>query len=194
MHTRELADQALRTGERVFSVYDVAPGQRVRLITEAFGDGQRNATTVLPIAEISRLVKAHGATACRYEELDDQAPSLTRNTFRLAGMPVQVIVPDLREFRMSPAGYSVGIRDQQTSARDQEPRRRWREVALLVKAKLMAAEADVVSLAAELLPNVVLLSYDTVGEWLPPRFVELQAPPPAFPLLSPAFIEEGVGA
>ena len=48
-------------------------------------------------------------------------------------------------------------------------RQRWRALALVIKAKLEAVEADITTLEAEFLAHIALPSGATVGEWVGPQ-------------------------
>lgn len=145
------------------------------------------------IAEIQRLVKAHGGTGWRYEELDEQAPPAARITFSLAGWPIRftVVQPRLEDFEETPTGL---LRSASTMAklRDEEERRRWREVLLLIKAKFVAIDAGVVEARSEFLGSLVLDNDQTVAEYVVPQLQASAAQSQSLRLLPPASITEEV--
>jgi hypothetical protein len=146
------------------------------------------------IAEIQKLVKAAGATNWSHAEDDDADPPRAMVQFKLEGWLLRFTIelPTLADMRYSPTGRNRRTTDAAQVHRDQEVRRRWREIALLIKAKLVAINSGVVSLDEEFLPYVVMQSGETVGQWAPAQLRALQASE-TLPLLPPATIEEVSG-
>jgi hypothetical protein len=142
------------------------------------------------VAAIQRLVKQHGGRAWRYEERDDQEPPSSRISFVLDGLPIRFSVdaPDRADLEISPAGR-YRTEHQIRAAREAEVRRRWREIALLVRAKLVAVAAGIVDVQEEFLSTTVLSDDETVAEYMLPRLAELQAQQ-TVRLLPPAIVEE----
>ena len=90
--------------------------------------------------------------------------------FRINGRQVKMImpIPPRSDFTESPAGHyrSEGSIE---SAWQQGQRARWRGLLLIIKAKLEAVEAGIVSFDEEFLAHVVLPSGETVGRWAVPQ-------------------------
>jgi hypothetical protein len=61
---------------------------------------------------------------------------------------------------------------QAKEAFSQEVSRRWRSLALIVKAKLEAVESGIVTFEDEFLAHTVLPDGQTAGEWLKPQVAE----------------------
>lgn len=144
------------------------------------------------VAEIQRLVKAHGATRWNYQEWDDTTPRAAMIRFVLGGMPLRMSVaePERSEHETSPAGR-YRTEAQIDAAVEAEHRRCWRELFLLIKAKLVAIQSGVVTMQDEWLSYVLLETEETVGEYVGPRLVELQHRG-AMELLPPVIREEDV--
>ena len=58
-------------------------------------------------------------------------------------------------------------------AKDQEIRRRWRSLALAIKAKLDTVETGITTFETEFLPYIMLPNGQTAGEWLAPQLEKL---------------------
>lgn len=127
------------------------------------------------LEEIRKLAKAAGATHWTHGEDEDEQKSWVQ--FRLKGMVVRFTVrlPTLEDdtVRYTPAG-NPRPHAQRPAAVEGEARRRWREMALLVKAKLVAVKSGIVTVAEEFLPYVVLDNGETVADYVWPRLTQLQ--------------------
>lgn len=73
-----------------------------------------------------------------------------------------------RDFTLTPTGRT---RTPQAAAEawEQECRRRWRALALVIKAKLEAVDTGIVSFEREFLAHIILPNQQTVGEWMEPQ-------------------------
>lgn len=132
-------------------------------------------------AEIAKLLRAHGATSFVGGWQGDRAAiqfDLKGRRYRIA-LPL----PKKEEFRRTATGR-VRSQAQVESEHQQEIRRRWRALALIVKAKLEAVASGIVSLEDELLSYMVLPSGETVGERLAPQ-IELAYSTGELPSLLP---------
>ena len=118
--------------------------------------------------EIERIVDRFGANRFAYgwEE------GLAVIEFRARGKLVRFTLPlpdkDDPTFRKTPTGR---IRyDDETIRKEWEKaiRSKWRSLALVVKAKLVAVEDEIVSFEQEFLPHFVLPNGATVAEWALP--------------------------
>lgn len=120
-------------------------------------------------AEIEGLLKRYRADEFAYGWTKDGAAAIG---FVMEGRPVKlrVPIPDRKdpEIRMTPGG-KLRTENQIEEAWDQEMRRRWRAMALVVKAKLEAVESGIADFSDEFLAYTVLPSGRLIGEELKPR-------------------------
>lgn len=141
-------------------------------------------------AEIERTLVRYGARAfsCGWQE--DRAVVM----FEAHGRRVRfdLLVPPLAEFTHTPTGLRRSARSAE-SARDQAVRQRWRALALIVKAKLEAVEAGIVSFEEEFLAHIMLPDGSKVSHWMAPQLEEVyesgrmpELLPPARPQLTAA--------
>jgi hypothetical protein len=124
--------------------------------------------------EIERTLTRYGATAFAYGWSADHGRAQVM--FELAGrrMRFEIATPDRAEKRFT--HDHRGYRRSEASMRaayDQETRRLWRSLLLVVKAKLEAVETGIVSLEEEFLAHVVLPDNSTVGQWVEPQLAAL---------------------
>jgi len=146
------------------------------------------------VAEIQKLVRAAGATNWQHGEDDEAVPPMAWVQFKLEGwlLRFRVLLPTRADETYSPGGR-LRTGAQVAAAVDQERRRRWREVVLLLKAKLVAVDSGVVSLQSEFLPYLVLQNDETVADVVLPRLTQLQQAARGqgtMPLLPPIQVEE----
>lgn len=117
-------------------------------------------------AEIERLLVRFGADEYQY----GMSRTVAKIGFIAEGRRVvfSMPLPALAESATSPAGKR---RDQRATERahEAEVRRRWRSLALVIKAKLEAVASGVSTFEAEFLAHVLLPSGETVGSWLAPQ-------------------------
>ena len=120
-------------------------------------------------AEIERTLHRYGA------DLVDQGPT-TDIRFRLGARHVRLNLtlpsPADPAFTMfQRAGKVVARQSQVEMLRlyEQACRQRWRALALLIKAKLEAAEAGITTLEDEFLAATLLPDGSTMGEWARPQ-------------------------
>lgn len=130
-------------------------------------------------AEIMGLLRRYGASNFAYGEQAGQAVV----GFTVHDRSVRFVLPlptDLTPYRQSPAGRK---RDDKAAraALDAEHRRRWRALALAIKAKLEVVESGIATFEAEFLANIVLPGGDTVADRVLPEVASAyelgQAPP-----------------
>jgi hypothetical protein len=118
--------------------------------------------------EVQKLLTSYGATNSAHGEQQDKATIL----FTMKGRQyrIELRYPDLNAFGRNPRG---GMRTpiQRKEARDQEIRRLWRALYMVVKAKLEAAQSGIVTLEEEFLAHAILLNEQTVSEWVEPQFL-----------------------
>ncbi len=89
--------------------------------------------------------------------------------FKREGRPysIRVTLPDRNadEFRFTPGRRLERTADQAYAAWEQACRVKWRELALLIKAKLVAISNETVSFDEEFLAYAMLPNRQTVGDW-----------------------------
>ncbi len=125
-------------------------------------------TTVSPDrsrAEVERVLERYGARGFVYGWDGGRAVI----GFRAQGRVVRfyLLLPDLDEFaKDGRRSVAPGI----AKARyEQEVRRRWRALALTVKAKLEAVQSGITTFEQEFLAHLLLPDGETVAEWIKPQ-------------------------
>lgn len=121
-------------------------------------------TAVIPErsqAEIMTTLRRYGAASFAYGEQDGQAVL----GFTAHGRSVRFVLPlptDRNAFSRTPTGR---VRDPKAAqaALEAEHRRRWRALALAIKAKLEVVESGIATFEEEFLAHVVLPGGSTVG-------------------------------
>lgn len=129
--------------------------------------------------EIQQLLKKYGAIdVASGEQGDNQAIIGFKFNQRL--YKIILPYPDIRIFEMS--GYRYRSASQQKAARDQEIRRLWRALILVIKGKLEATQSGIVTFEQEFLSHIVVNDAgQTMYEWIKPALDSnqlLQLPPP----------------
>jgi hypothetical protein len=127
-------------------------------------------TTVSPEKsqlEIVQTLKRYGAEGFMYGEADGRGMVV----FRAHGRQVRFTVPtdiDRGQFRVDGRGYdrTAAQIDQKVAG---EHRRRWRALALAIKAKLEVVETGISTFEEEFLAHIVLPDGSTVGEFVSPQ-------------------------
>lgn len=119
-------------------------------------------------AELEALLTRFGATGFLYGWMGQQGMIAFELRGRRCRFVVRPPMPDeLPALRQAARERRAKASDDQKLL-DEEIRRRWRELVLLVKAKLVAVESGVVSMDEEFLPYFVLPGNVTVAERLLP--------------------------
>ncbi|UFU03460.1 hypothetical protein LQF12_02280 [Ruania suaedae] len=122
-------------------------------------------------AEIERTLTRYGASSFTYGWDDTRAAI----GFVMEGRQVRFVLPlpdrQADEFRLTPTGKQRTASASET-AYEQAVRQRWRALALMVKAKLEAVAAGIVTFEVEFLPHTVLPSGRTVAEDVLPAVEE----------------------
>lgn len=134
-------------------------------------------------AEIERLLTRYGAT--RFMSGWDQTQATI--AFEAHGRRVrfQIALPAFADVVKTEKGRNRSEKDQRL-AKDREERRRWRALALVIKAKLEAVESKVCAFEDEFLAHFVLPGGATVGERLAPWIGEAYTSGKVPPLLPAA--------
>lgn len=143
-------------------------------------------TTVTPERsqmEISALLRKYGANGFQYGWEGDRAAVGFKAHGRVIRFVLDLPDPKDPEFAKTPTGQ-VRKPDARAAAHEGEIRRRWRALALAIKAKLEAVETGIATFEDEFLAYTVLPDGSTVGQhvhaeieqaWLsggtPPRLI-----------------------
>lgn len=131
---------------------------------------QYAAGTSVPVdrskAEIERILARYGAERFGYMTDGGRASIGFQCNGRAIRMTVEL--PKLAEFERTPKGKRRTA-DAQLDERDREVRRRWRSLALIVKAKLEAVESGITTFESEWLPYMVTTDGRTVAERMLPE-------------------------
>lgn len=117
--------------------------------------------------EIERTLKKYGATAFGYLSQPGRATIL----FEIRGRRVRFFLPLPDSMSAEFTRHSRGWRTEEQAQRlcEQACRSRWRALLLVIKAKLEAVEAAIVTLEAEFLPYTVLPNGQKVSEFYQPQ-------------------------
>ncbi len=119
--------------------------------------------------EIERTLKRYGATAFMYGSTDTEAVVM----FDAKGLRLKFRLrfPGIESFRLTETGRertdSVALK-----AQDEEVRRRWRALLLVIKAKLESVESGIETFQEAFASQIVLANGQTVGQWLVPQLAE----------------------
>lgn len=131
--------------------------------TEVSADKSRN--------EIEATLRRYGADQFLYGWDEGRAVI----GFRAKGRQVKFVLPlpdrKAKKFTHYMRGRSEVARTpaQAAAAWEQSRRQAWRALALVIKAKLEAVEAEIVSFESEFLAHMVLPNGQTVGNWIAPQ-------------------------
>lgn len=143
--------------------------------------------------EIERVLSRYGADEFAY------ATNTTRAMlgFVAGGRQVRFVLPlpdrSAPEFRLTASRKWERSEAQQQAAYEQEVRRRWRALSLVIKAKLEAVASGIVLFEQEFAAFMVLPDGSTVAEHLLPAIADAYATgtvPPLIPSFRPA-LESG---
>jgi hypothetical protein len=124
--------------------------------------------------EIERTLARYGADSFMY----GWTPEGAIIAFRCNGRHVKFVVPmpnrNSREFTHVNRGRVVDSWQERSPEAaeklwEQATRQRWRALALVIKAKLEAVEAEISTFEAEFLSNTLLPDGQTVAEWIEPQ-------------------------
>lgn len=140
-------------------------------------------------AEIERTLQRYGCEAFMFGWEGNHA--LLQFKAKERFVRFTLTMPDLSEFRMTD-NYRTRNQAAQEKARDAEIRRRWRSLALGIKAKLDAVESEIATFEDEFMANIVLPDGQTVGQFMEPQIEEAYATgimPSMLPALGPGSAE-----
>lgn len=127
--------------------------------------------------QIQQLLKSHKASDVGSMERSDEA--LIGFSYDRRGYRISMKYPALQTFSRS--GRTTRTPAQMRSARDQEIRRLWRALLLVIKAKIEIVESGIVSFEEEFMPYILTADGQTFSEWIRPqleRHVPLMLPSP----------------
>lgn len=122
--------------------------------------------------EIERMIRRYGAEQFVYGWDEGHAAAIVG--FKVSGRSVRlkIPIPHEEDFAHSPGGKRRA-QAAATAAFEAECRRRWRVMALVLKAKFEAVAAGVTSFEEEFLAHILLLKNQTVGDVMIPRMEEI---------------------
>lgn len=120
-------------------------------------------------SEIERTISRYGATSFAYGWENDRAVI----GFRIDDRQVRFVLPmpnrNDREFTHTPTRGTPRTPTAAATEYDKAVRQRWRALALVVKAKLEAVEAGIVTFDEEFLAHIVLPGGQTVHDTVMPQ-------------------------
>lgn len=135
-------------------------------------------------AEIERTLQRYGATSFAYGWGDGQAMI----GFVAYNRQIRFILPmpdrNARVFTHTPARHQRRTEAQIAQAYEQAVRQRWRALALVIKAKLEAVEAGIVTFENEFAMHMVLPDGRTVADHVTPAIEQAYATGVVKPLLA----------
>lgn len=135
-------------------------------------------------SEIETLLERAGARQFGYLREEGQAVI----AFRLAERSVRMTLPlprrDERRFTETPSGKWMRSEKEARAAYEQAVRQAWRQLGLVVKAKLEAIGAGISTVEREFLPDMVLPDGRTVGESIAAPLAQAYAGGIVVPLLA----------
>lgn len=151
-------------------------------------------TTVTPErsrGEIEKVLRRYGADGFMYGWEGRRALVGFRVHGRQVRFEVPMPSPDDDAIRLTPKRQRRSPA-QITSALEQEERRRWRALALAIKAKLEVVESEIATFEEEFLAHILLPDGSTVGSQVLPA-VERAYADEAMPKLLPRWSGEDPG-
>lgn len=142
-------------------------------------------------AQIEQAVRKYGGRRFMYGWEEDGPNPRAVVAFVIGERQVRFLLPmpdrNSREFTLTPSSKRPRSTTAADAAYEQAVRSRWRSLGLVIRAKLEAVSAGIVTFDEEFLAHLVLPEGDTVGERMHPVLAQTfreGASPPA--LLPPA--------
>ena len=126
-------------------------------------------------AEIEATLKRYGATSFMYASEQTAAMIGFRISDRMVKFVLPMPDPKSREFTHTPARGTLRSPAEAEKAWEQAGRQRWRALALVIKAKLEAVEAGIVTFDEAFAMHFLLPNGQTVGEWVTPQIAQVYA-------------------
>lgn len=136
-------------------------------------------------AEIERTVQRYGATGFMYGWEENRAIVGFSMKNRQIRFVLQMPDRKAKEFWETPGRKLARNERQAFDAWEQATRQRWRALALAVKAKLEAVDAQIATFEQEFLAHILLPDNRTVSEWISPQ-IEMAYENGTVPKLLPA--------
>lgn len=130
--------------------------------------------TIVPVsksrAEVESLLARYGATSFASGWDKEQSTAVIMCEARGRRLRFTLPLPgvDHRDFARDGRG-KVRSQSQREEAANAEGRRRWRALALVIKAKLEAVESGIETFESAFLANIVVPGGQTIGEWAIPE-------------------------
>lgn len=135
-------------------------------------------------AEISETLRKYGATGFAFGWQDQRAMIAFSAHDRSIRFLLDLPHPNDREFKVTATGRS---RQNPDTAYEGEIRRRWRSLALAIKAKLEAVATGITTFEDEFMAHIVLPDGTTVGERVSAELIGIWKQGHAPPSLLPTF-------
>lgn len=130
-------------------------------------------TTTVPVErsqhELGTLLRKAGAEAVMTAWDATQGAGVR---FRMDGVYAQLIVPHPSPERMATL-VKARPRTLRVDLEEQEERRCWRALLLLVKAKLEAIAGDITTMEREFMPDLLLSDGRRLEQWAAPALAEM---------------------
>jgi hypothetical protein len=123
-------------------------------------------------AEIEKILQRYGADQFMYGWETTKAMVQFRANERVIRFIVDMPDSQDREFTHTPSRGTERTSTQAQAAWEQATRQKWRALALVIKAKLEAVEADITEFDSEFLAHIVLPDGTSVGDWVLPSVAE----------------------
>lgn len=123
-------------------------------------------------AEIESTLRRYGASAFGYMTNDDTAVVMFEAHGRRIRFQLPMPDPKAREFTHTPARGTMRTATQRHEEWEKACRQRWRALALCIKAKLEAVEAEISTFEREFLANIVLPNGQTVADTALPAIAQ----------------------
>lgn len=139
--------------------------------------------------EVERILKKAGGSQFGYWDDDEHRISVIVCQLESYQLKFRVLQPDPHDFRDNgKTGRSKRTRTpkQAEQAAEQELKRRWRALALIIKAKLEVIESGQSSIVREFMADLMLPSGETVGDEIAPKITKAMNEG-RMPKLLPAF-------
>lgn len=142
--------------------------------------------------EIERLLSRYGATSFMYGT-DANTAAIA---FEMSGRRIRFSLkyPTLQSFAYTRNNVERTTATQK-AAYDQEIRRLWRSLTMIIKAKLEAIEAGVTTLEEEFLAQTMMPNNQTVAEWFEPQIDQIYRSgmmPPLLPVAGQSHASKNV--
>jgi hypothetical protein len=124
------------------------------------------------VEEIKRAIRRFGCDEFGHIEKKDSATIMFKIADKMT-VRMAIKMPNRSDFALSETGRQRA-ESVQCNAWDQEYRRRWRSLAAVVKAKLVAVDDGVATIEQEFMPYIVIgRKGETIGDLVLPQLSEI---------------------